>query len=105
MTIDRPSSGGRGRAATGASGATGRRLAAAAEDAASRWPLGRIIAAGMLALAVVLVAAIVVGAVALNNLGSDRNRVVSTLDPAAFRGSQLYAAHGQPGDRPAWATC
>ncbi len=46
----------------------------------------------MLALAVVLVAAIVVGAVALNNLGSDRNRVVSTLDPAAFRGSQLYAA-------------
>jgi signal transduction histidine kinase len=92
MTIDRPSSGGRGRAAAGASGTTGRRLAAAAEDAASRWPLGRIIAAGMLALAVVLVAAIVVAALALSNLGSDRNRVVDTLDPAAFHGSQLYAA-------------
>jgi signal transduction histidine kinase len=69
-----------------------RRLAAAAEEAASRWPLGRIIAAGMLAVAVVLVAAIAVAAIALNNLASDRNRVVNTLDPAAFHGSQLYAA-------------
>ena len=116
MTIDPSSSGRRGRAAAGANGATGmrrkpteppprtasrpagsaappgRRLAAAAEDAASRWPLGRIIAAGMLALGVVLVAAIVVAAVALNKLGSDRDRVVNTLDPAAFHGSQLYAA-------------
>ncbi len=92
MTIDRPGSGGRGRASTGASAPAGRRLAAAAEDAASRWPLGRIIATGMLAVAVVLVAAIVVAAIALNNLGSDRNRVVNTLDPAAFHGSQLYAA-------------
>jgi signal transduction histidine kinase len=95
MTLDPSSSGGRGRASKGADGATGGRLAsaaAAAEDAASRWPLGRIIAAGMLALAVVLVAAIVVGAVALSNLASDRNRVVNTLDPAAFHGSQLYAA-------------
>jgi len=92
MTIGRPSSGGRGRAATGVSGATGRRIRTAAEDAASRWPLGRIIAAGMLALGVVLVAAIVVAAIALSDLGSDRNRVVNTLDPAAFHGSQLYAA-------------
>lgn len=46
----------------------------------------------MLAIAVVLVAAIVVAAVALNNLASDRNRVVNTLDPAAFHGSQLYSA-------------
>src|SRR5215469_3096986 len=70
----------------------GRRLAAAAEDTAGRWPLGRIIAAGMLALGAVLVAAIVVAAVALNNLASDRNQLVNTLDPAAFHGSQLYAA-------------
>jgi signal transduction histidine kinase len=46
----------------------------------------------MVAVGGVLVAAIVVAAVALNNLGNDRNRVVSTLDPAAFHGSQLYAA-------------
>ncbi len=69
-----------------------RRLAAAAEDVAGRWPLGRIIATGMLALGLVLVAAIAVGAVALNNLATDRTRVVSTIDPAAFHGSQLYAA-------------
>ncbi|HUA41527.1 MAG TPA: ATP-binding protein [Streptosporangiaceae bacterium] len=95
MTIDPSRSGGRGRAAKGADGASSGRLAsaaAAAEDAASRWPLGRIIAAGMMALAVVLAAAIVVGAVALGNLASDRNRVVNTIDPAAFHGSQLYAA-------------
>src|SRR5215472_13609032 len=70
----------------------GRRLAAVAEDTAGRWPLGRIIAAGMLALGAVLVAAIVVATVALNNLANDRNQLVSTLDPAAFHGSQLYAA-------------
>jgi signal transduction histidine kinase len=68
------------------------RLATVAEDAASRWPLGRIVAAGMLALGAVLVAAIVVGSLALNALNGDRNRVVNTLDPAAFSGSQLYAA-------------
>ena len=92
MTFGRPSSSAGGRASAGADGATGRRIRTAAEDAASRWPLGRIIAAGMLALAVVLIAAIVVAAIALSNLGSDRNRVVNTLDPAAFHGSQLYAA-------------
>ena len=69
-----------------------RRLAAAAEDAASRWPLGRIIAVGMLAVGLVLVASIVVGSIALSNLTNDRSRVVNTLDPAAFHGSQLYAA-------------
>jgi signal transduction histidine kinase len=110
MTTDPASSGGGARPPSRASGATAvrgqpsagqllaspaspaRRLAATAEDAASRWPLGRIIGAGMLALGLVLVAAIVVAAVALSNLGTDRNRVVSTLDPAAFRGSQLYVA-------------
>jgi len=70
----------------------GGRIPTAAEDAASRWPLGRIIAAGMLGLGVVLIAAIVVGALALNALSNDRDRVVSTLDPAALHGSQLYSA-------------
>ena len=46
----------------------------------------------MIALGVVLVAAIVAGTVALGNLGQDRNRVVNVIDPAAFHGSQLYAA-------------
>jgi signal transduction histidine kinase len=69
-----------------------RRIPAIAEDAASRWPLGRIMAAGMLALGAVLIAAIVVGALALNALSRDRDRVVNTLDPAALDGSQLYAA-------------
>ena len=64
----------------------------AAEDAASRWPLGRIIGAGMLALGLVLVAAIVIGAVTLTNLSGSRNQVVNKIDLAAFRGSQLYAA-------------
>jgi len=63
-----------------------------AEDAASRWPLGRIVAAGMLALGTVLVAAIIVGSLTLGTLSRSRNLVVNTLDPAAFGGSQLYAA-------------
>src|SRR5258708_40319819 len=70
----------------------GGRIATAAEDAASRWPLGRIIAVAMLALGAVLIAAIVVGSLALNTLSSNRDRVVNPLDPAALHGSQLYAA-------------
>jgi signal transduction histidine kinase len=72
--------------------APGGRIATAAEDAASRWPLGRIIAVGMLAVGAVLIAAIVVGSLALNTLSYDRDQVVNTLDPAALHGSQLYAA-------------
>jgi signal transduction histidine kinase len=68
------------------------RIMTAAEDAASRWPLGRIIAVGMLAVGAVLIAAIVVASLALNTLNHDRDEVVNTLDPAALRGSQLYAA-------------
>jgi signal transduction histidine kinase len=72
--------------------APGRRIATAAEEAASRWPLGRIIAVGMLAVGAVLIAAIVVGSLALNSLSDARDRVVNTLDPAALDGAQLYAA-------------
>jgi signal transduction histidine kinase len=63
----------------------------AAEDAASRWPLGRIIGAGMLALGLVVLAAIIAGALALHDLSASRTKVVAKIDPAAFRGSQLYA--------------
>jgi signal transduction histidine kinase len=63
-----------------------------AETPGNRWPLGRIIATGMLTLGLVLVAAVVVGALALNDLSSARSRLVSTLDPAALHGADLYAA-------------
>ncbi len=86
MTID-PA-----RTRSPASAESARRLVLAAESAATRWPLGRIIGAGMLALGVVLIAAIVVGAVTLSNLSTSRSDVVNTIDPAAFHGSQLYAA-------------
>jgi signal transduction histidine kinase len=62
------------------------------EDPASRWPLGRIIGVAMLALGIVLVAAIALGAVTLSNLNAGRGQVVSKIDPAALHGSQLYAA-------------
>lgn len=63
-----------------------------AEDAASRWPLGRIIGAALIALAIILLAAIVTGALALRTLSNDRDRVVRVLDPAALGGAELYAA-------------
>ncbi len=69
-----------------------RRLTTAAEDAASRWPLGKIVAAGLLGLGAVLIAVIIVGSLALNALSLNRDRVVNTLDPAALHGSQLLAA-------------
>jgi signal transduction histidine kinase len=62
------------------------------EDPASRWPLGRIITAGVATLFILIVAAIVVGAVAIANLDSARNRVVNVIGPAALHGSQLYTA-------------
>ena len=62
------------------------------EDAASRWPLGRIIGVAMLVLGAVLLAAIAVGAVTLSNLSAGRDQVVKKIDPAALHGSQLYVA-------------
>ena len=64
----------------------------AAEGAGNRWPLGRIIAIAMLTLGLVLVAAVVIGAIALGNLSSARSRVVDVLDPAATHRALLYAA-------------
>jgi signal transduction histidine kinase len=68
------------------------RRRAVVEDTASRWPLGRIIAVGMGALIALLIAAIVVGALAISSADAARNRVVSVLSPAALHGSQLYSA-------------
>ncbi len=77
---------------TGAAGVQPRRLSALAEDAASRWPLGRIATVGTLLIGLFSVAAIVIGAVALNGLSQARAHVVDVLDPAALQSSQLYAA-------------
>jgi len=62
------------------------------EDPASRWPLGRIIAAAMLAVGFVLITAIALGAVTLGNLSAGRSQVADQIDPAALHGSELYAA-------------
>jgi signal transduction histidine kinase len=62
------------------------------EDPGSRWPLGRIIAVGMATLIALLIAAIVVGALAISSADAARNRVVNVLSPAALHGSRLYSA-------------
>ncbi|HEY2639991.1 MAG TPA: ATP-binding protein [Streptosporangiaceae bacterium] len=77
---------------TGAAKVQPRGLSAIAEDAARRWPLGRIATVGTLLVGLFSVAAIVIGALALGGLSQDRGRVVNTLDPAALRSSQLYSA-------------
>ena len=56
------------------------------------WPAGRLVAVGIAVMTVFSVAAIVIGALALAGLGSARQQVVTTLDPASFQASQLEAA-------------
>jgi signal transduction histidine kinase len=68
------------------------RRRAIVEDPGSRWPLGRIIAVGMATLIALLIAAIVVGALAISSADAARNRVVNVLSPAALHGSRLYSA-------------
>ncbi len=82
---------------------------AALADAAKRWPLSRITGVAVLALLLFSVAAMVAGGVALLSLRGHRERVVTTLDPAAVAVRQLdnallnqetgvrgYALSGQP---------
>ena len=56
------------------------------------WPLGRIIGVGVLIAGLFSVLAIVIGGAALTGLNSARDRVVDTLDPAAYHASQLEVA-------------
>jgi signal transduction histidine kinase len=56
------------------------------------WPAARIISAGIAAMTVFSVLAIVIGAIALTDLSAARSRVVDRLDPASYQASQLYAA-------------
>jgi signal transduction histidine kinase len=53
------------------------------------WPFGRIIGLGVLIVGLFALLAIGVGGTALADLTTARNRVVNTLDPAAFHASQL----------------
>src|SRR5580698_2045708 len=63
-----------------------------AVTASSPWPLGRVIGAAVLLMALFSVAAVVVGGLALDHLDNERQRIESTLDPAALASQQLYSA-------------
>jgi signal transduction histidine kinase len=65
------------------------RFAAAAAQAAARWPLSRITGAAVLAMALFVIAAIIVAGIALASLGSARNRVDNVVDPASAAGREL----------------
>ena len=61
-------------------------------DAAKRWPLSRIVGVVLLILLLFSVAAVVAGGIALVSLHDNRERVVSTLDPAALAVQRLDTA-------------
>jgi signal transduction histidine kinase len=65
---------------------------AATAAAAKRWPLSRIIGVALLILLLFSVAAIVAGGLALLGLHDNRERVVSTLDPAQLQVQRLDTA-------------
>ena len=70
----------------------GSRSAAARGPAPSPWPLGRVIGAAVLLMALFSLAAVVVGVLALGHLDTERQRIEGTLDPAALASQQLYSA-------------
>jgi signal transduction histidine kinase len=67
-------------------------LPAARPAAPSRWPLGRIIGGTVLFMALFSLAAVVTGALALTHLDQERQRIETTIDPAALAAQQLYSA-------------
>ena len=58
----------------------------------SPWPLGRIIGGTVLLMALFSLAAVVVGVLALAHLDNERQRIETTIDPAALAAQQLYSA-------------
>jgi signal transduction histidine kinase len=60
--------------------------------ASSPWPLGRIIGGTVLFMAVFSLAAVVTGALALAHLDHERQRIETTIDPAALAAQRLYSA-------------
>lgn len=83
-------------ASTRPSSDSARRFAAAAEAAASRWPLSRITGATIVVMALFSMIAIAVAGTALADLSSDRSRVDNVLDPAEISSQKLgYALVNQ----------
>jgi signal transduction histidine kinase len=76
-------------ATTRPAGDSAGRFAAAAEAAASRWPLRRITGAAILAMTLFTMLAIAIGGTTLAHLTSARIRVVDVIDPASQAGDQL----------------
>jgi signal transduction histidine kinase len=66
--------------------------AASARPARPAWPLRRIIGGAVLLVALFSVAAVVVGGLALADLDNARQRIETTIDPAALAAQQLYSA-------------
>jgi signal transduction histidine kinase len=67
-------------------------LPAGRRPAPSPWPLSRIIGGAVLLVTVFSLAAVVTGAAALARLDHERQRVETTIDPAALAAQQLYSA-------------
>jgi signal transduction histidine kinase len=76
-------------ATTRPAGDSSRRFAAAAEQAAARWPLRRITGAAVLAMALFSMIAIAIAGTALARQSASRNRLETILDPASGSGKQL----------------
>ncbi len=76
-------------ASTRSSADSTRRFAAAAEQAASRWPLSRITGAGVLVMALFSMLAIAIAGTALASQASARNRLETIIDPASGSGRKL----------------
>jgi signal transduction histidine kinase len=76
-------------ASTRPSGDSARKFAAAAEQAAARWPLSRVTGAGVLVMALFSMIAIAIGGTALASQAAARNRLETIIDPASGSGYQL----------------
>jgi signal transduction histidine kinase len=76
-------------ASTRPSGDSARKFAAAAEQAAARWPLSRVTGAGVIVMALFSMIAIAIGGTALASQAAARNRLETIIDPASGSGYQL----------------
>jgi signal transduction histidine kinase len=59
---------------------------------AAPWPLSKIIGGAVLLITVFSVAAVVTGGLALAHLNQERQRIETTIDPAALAAQRLYSA-------------
>ena len=64
----------------------------AASSPVPPWPLSRIIGGAVVVMTVFLLAAVVTGGLALAHLNNERQRIETTIDPAALEAQELYSA-------------